>query len=192
MRDTSSTTSLLAPSPAPRSSFLSDDFTAIAPYSDPKFARPYSYYLSKATPSTNARSSNVPSEPPPQSQRATADRMFVRAPAAPPSHSVDVPDAALSATGTEWSVRYTELTRQIQELETTIRDLNYPVAVDAPLPSQSVEARRLARKNRRARIAALKEEIARLRLELEKEYRLMMEVVPRRGQPREKMLTVVE
>ncbi|EIW63875.1 uncharacterized protein TRAVEDRAFT_16141 [Trametes versicolor FP-101664 SS1] len=211
--ETSSTSSLLSPSPVPRASFLSEDFTAIAPYSDPKFAPTYSPRSSKLAPSTPTRS---PSEARPPSNTGPADVTFVldseyefappsspspgptsafpfpfaRSPGRPPSHSIDVPDPALSVTGTERSLRHAEITREIQELETMVREMHYPgrPGADAKAPP----APQREELSRRERLRQLKNEIARLRVQLARERRLVMEAAPRKKRPGKRILAVIE
>lgn len=223
--ETSSTSSLLSPSPAPRASFLSEDFTAIAPYSDPKFAPTYSPRSSKLAPSTPTRSPiAAPSEarPPsarPPSNTGAADVTFVldseyefappsspspgptsafpfpfaRSPGRPPSHSIDVPDPALSVTGTERSLRHAEITREIQELETMVREMHYPgrrgAGADVKTPPPAPQREELSR---RERLRELKNEIARLRVQLARERRLVMEAAPRKKRPGKRILAVIE
>ncbi|KAL1951048.1 hypothetical protein VTO73DRAFT_197 [Trametes versicolor] len=223
--ETSSTSSLLSPSPAPRASFLSEDFTAIAPYSDPKFAPTYSPRSSKLAPSTPTRSPTAaPFEARPPSARSpsntgTADVTFVldseyefappsspspgptsafpfpfaHSPGRPPSHSIDVPDPALSVTGTERSLRHAEITREIQELETMVREIHYPgrpgAGADVKTPPPAPQREELSR---RERLRQLKNEIARLRVQLARERRLVMEAAPRKKRPGKRILAVIE
>ncbi len=221
--ETSSTSSLLSPSPAPRASFLSEDFTAIAPYSDPKFAPTFSPRTSKLAPSTPTRSPTAaPSELHAPSNTGTVDFTFprspvldseytfafapapaspspgpasaftfARAPGAPPSHSIDVPDPALSVTGTERSLRHAELTREIQELETMVRELHFPGRPRAGADAKPATPQR-EELSRRERLRGLKDEIARLRVQLARERRLVMEAPPRKKRPGKRILTVIE
>ncbi|KAI0778900.1 hypothetical protein BD413DRAFT_601546 [Trametes elegans] len=184
-RDNTSASSLLSPSPAPaRDSYpLSEDFTAIAPYSDPKYAVP----LAEKIASLSRSSAPVPARTPREVDQMAMDFTFVRASAPPPAHSVDVPDPALSVTGTERSVRHTELTGKIKALEEAVRELHYPGKSGAgasPRPESCG--------NTRERLHALKEEMARLRVELERERRLVMEAAPRNQRQGKRVLRSVE
>ncbi|KAI0652613.1 hypothetical protein C8Q79DRAFT_111415 [Trametes meyenii] len=206
-RDTDSTTSLIHSEPGARHpSTVSENLTAIAPYSDPKLAWRASRDASKATRSSRAQSPPRRTRSPrsgscglrPQTGASESDVRpssastllpgftFVRAPVSPPAHSVDVPDPALSVTGTERSLRQGELTRQIRELEATVRDMQYPGGASRR-PAE--DEQRLSRMNERERLRTLKDEIAKLRVELANEQRLILEAAPRTRKP--KVLTVV-
>ncbi|KAI9066504.1 hypothetical protein FKP32DRAFT_373135 [Trametes sanguinea] len=179
-RDTNSTSSLLPPSTR-RSSLSSMDFPSPRPHSDATRAS-----LRAVTPllpvETTASSAHTP---PATSSIALFETAFVAMSAGPPSHAVDVPDPALSVTGTDRSLRYDELNRQIQTLEAEIQDLHYP---GKPNDRQSSVPGEQGRTN--ARMKALKDEIAELRAQVRRERRLMMEAAPRRGR-RGKALTLV-
>ncbi|KAI0673889.1 hypothetical protein C8Q78DRAFT_658566 [Trametes maxima] len=206
-RGTDSTASLIPSEPGARyPSTLSENLTAVAPYSDPKFVWRASRDASKPTRSSRAQSpprrTRSPSSssrgPPPQTGASESDVRpssastllpgftFVRAPTSPPAHSVDVPDPALSVTGTERSLRQGELTRQIRELEETVRDMQYP---GRPSPRPAGDEQHLPRMSERERMRTLKDEIAKLRVELANEQRLILEAAPRTRKP--KLLAVV-
>ncbi|KAJ3006908.1 hypothetical protein NUW54_g3755 [Trametes sanguinea] len=179
-RDTNSTSSLLPPSTR-RSSLSSMDFSSPRPHSDATRAS-----LRAVTPlppvETTASSTHTL---PATSSISLFETAFVAMSAGPPSHSVDVPDPALSVTGTDRSLRYDELNRQIQALEAEVQDLHYP---GKPNDRQSSVPGEQGRTN--ARMKALKDEIAELRAQVRRERRLMMEAAPRRGR-RGKALTLV-
>ncbi|KAI0830829.1 hypothetical protein BC628DRAFT_1336777 [Trametes gibbosa] len=205
---TNSTSSLLAPSPcpspspspspspAPRTSlFSSENFTAIAPYSDPKRAPRFSQLTSKPSPSLPVRSSTASSAlhlgapPPSESPLDAVDFEFTPAAAPPPTHSVDVPNPALSVTGTDRSLRHAELTREIQALEDAIRDLYFPGDADG---SAEADARQGGERIRAARVRKLREEITHLRTQLAREKRLLLEATPQSRRHGKKVLAVVE
>lgn len=84
----------------------------------------------------------------------------------PPTHCIDVPTGALSMTGTEHSVRLTELTREIRELEAGMRDI------------QGVKKSNSLRTSSSLPFDVLRERVVRLRGELEKERQLMAAASP--------------
>ncbi|KAH9890339.1 hypothetical protein C8Q73DRAFT_803699 [Cubamyces lactineus] len=184
--DTNSLSSLL-PSSASRSPspLASEDYTAVAPYSDPKFARRLTDVSKDSRPSSAPPGTEIGSRA--SSSLFPAEFTFVRASAAPPSHAVDVPAPALSVTSTARSVRYAELSRQIEALESAIQRLHYP---GQPGSTPNPETQRV----KRERLRALKGQIAELRTELAKEHRLAMEAAPknkRKGkQPRQLAVVV--
>ncbi|CDO74420.1 hypothetical protein BN946_scf184867.g18 [Trametes cinnabarina] len=118
-----------------------------------------------------------------RSSAAPSEIVFAHPPlsSSPPSHSVDVPDPALSVTGTEWSTRHDGLAQQIRTLEARIQELHYP---------EKLEEARSPNQEKRERTRALKNQIAELSAKIERERRLILEAAPRRGR-RGKPLTVV-
>ncbi|OSD00908.1 hypothetical protein PYCCODRAFT_1478912 [Trametes coccinea BRFM310] len=170
-RDTDSTSSLLHPSTR-RSSLTSIEFPSPRPYS---YVTRTSVRAETPLPPTEPSASSAIT-PPVASSPMLFESAFVAMSSGPPSHAVDVPDPALSVTGTDRSLRHDELTRQIQALEAEIQDLHYPGGLAERHSSNPGEQQRAS-----ARMIALKEEIAELRAQVRRERRLMMEAPPRRG-----------
>ncbi|RDX42949.1 hypothetical protein OH76DRAFT_1248839 [Lentinus brumalis] len=133
-----------------------------------------SLYPTTVETSSSFRSSDLVFAPiPTPSPRDSASRIPTPL-ATPPNHRADVPAPAISATGTEHSVRLADLTREISELEQLMRGVH------------EGEGKRKRRGPRDgpghgvdASFEALQGRVARLREELEAERRLLVEALPR-------------
>ncbi|RPD64701.1 hypothetical protein L226DRAFT_518689 [Lentinus tigrinus ALCF2SS1-7] len=144
-----------------------------SPLSPPSPMAP-SLEISQGSPSFS-RSDLVFAPIPTPSPRHSASRIPTPL-ATPPTHRADVPASAVSATETEHSIRLSDLTREIAELESYMRGLRRgekgrkrPQGPRADAGDTSVEA--------------LRERMARLREELEAERRLLAEARPRERRP---------
>ncbi|TFK88885.1 hypothetical protein K466DRAFT_585124 [Polyporus arcularius HHB13444] len=124
--------------------------------------------------SSSFRSSDLVFAPiPTPSPRNSASRIPTPL-ATPPDHRADVPAPAISATGTEHSVRLADLTREIAELEQLMHGIHKGEGKRKPRgprggPGHGVDIS----------FEALQERVARLREELEAERRLLIEALPR-------------
>ena len=111
---------------------------------------------------------------PTPSPRHSASR-FLSSFVTPPAHRADVPAPAISATGTEHSIRLSDLLREIAELEEHMRSLHTDEkgrrAQNSTGGTGHVESE--------TSFTALRERVARLREEMEAERRLLAEALPR-------------
>ena len=92
----------------------------------------------------------------------------------PPLHHTHAPAPALTATGSEHTTRFSDLTEQIRALEATMREIQ---GEDKKGYGQSQELPRDGNMS----LKELKRRVRRLRQELENERRLMDEALPSDG-----------